>query len=69
MNKELSIEFVKNFYYEDLGFCGCGNPASILCTIKDFLNVVDAYSKTSQLFNTFNMINSVPRFTLISSIS
>ena len=45
MDKELSIEFVKNFYYEDLGFCGCGNPASILCTIKDFLNVIDAYSK------------------------
>ena len=45
MNKELSIEFVKNFYYEDLGFCGCGNPASILCTIKDFLNVIDAYFK------------------------
>ena len=45
MNKELSIEFVKNFYYEDLGFCGCGNPASILCVIKDFLNVIDAYSE------------------------
>ena len=45
MDKELSIKFVKNFYYEDLGFCGCGNPASILCTIKDFLNVIDAYFK------------------------
>lgn len=33
-------EFINDFYYEKLDFCGCGRPCDILYVIRNFLNAV-----------------------------
>ncbi|MBO3356197.1 hypothetical protein [Clostridium perfringens] len=39
-NKEDRIEFIKEFYYERLKFCGCGIPSNTLFIIRDILRVI-----------------------------
>ena len=34
-------EFVRDFYYNKLKFCGCGLLADILSLINDVLNIID----------------------------
>lgn len=36
-NEDEAIELVKNFFYEELDFCACGNPNLILEVIKNVL--------------------------------
>lgn len=33
-------EFIKDFYYEKLNFCGCGSPSDTLYVIRNVLNVI-----------------------------
>lgn len=33
-------EFIKDFYYDKLNFCGCGSPWDTLYTIRGFLNCI-----------------------------
>lgn len=39
--EEKRREFINDFYYEVLKFCGCGNPEDILFVIKNVLNATD----------------------------
>lgn len=38
---ENTEEFIQEFYYNKLEFCGCGSPSDILYVIRNILNVID----------------------------
>lgn len=38
---ENTQEFIQDFYYNKLEFCGCGSPSDILYVIKNILNVIE----------------------------
>ena len=38
--EEKRRDFINDFYYEKLNFCGCGSPWDVLYTIKKILNVI-----------------------------
>lgn len=33
-------EFIQDFYYKELGFCGCGSPENILYVLRELLNTI-----------------------------
>lgn len=40
--EEKRREFINDFYFEKLNFCGCGSPCDTLYVIKNLLNVIKA---------------------------
>ena len=40
--EEKRREFINEFYFEKLNFCGCGSPCEVLYVIKNLLNVIKA---------------------------
>lgn len=43
--EEKRTEFINDFYYDKLKFCGCGSPSDTLYVIKKVLNVIDVKIK------------------------
>ena len=42
--EEKRREFISDFYYEKLNFCGCGSPWDTLYVIKNLLNILKVRS-------------------------
>jgi len=40
IERDVVEDVLKQFYYEELNFCGCGNPEDIMQLIKDLLNQI-----------------------------
>lgn len=60
--EEKRREFIQDFYYEKLNFCGCGSPWDVLYTIKKTLNIIskkkefDYEDYWNKLRNSLNMM-------------
>lgn len=46
MEKQQAMQVLSDFYYNQLGFCGCGNPEDVLLFIKNVLKAIDGRHKT-----------------------
>lgn len=54
-NKDYAMDYVNDFYFEKLDFCGCGIPKDVIIMIKDILNIIStrdtrSYEEQQELF-------------------